>query len=466
MPADVIAKGADPAGISDSTPAFFAAVADGGEGQVRRGVYRLAQKFVLSEFGQKLIATDGFGSATLIIDHTDGAGVCMAAPCQEVRDFFIDASESRQVAATNVALAAISIGGAEAGSKYTTFAKVGGIVARWHPGHGVYMGRESPGAILEHVSADSNRGHGFYLDDGTEYGASAIRRNGIVTLNSCRATENGGNGLNISQNGSTSYRIVVNQFETISNVWNNDIASLLPAQAVIRGQNVSLNECAWDDSLYQNSATRWGTPRTPRSAMTDGWQLRNGSSEVFIRNNRYLNLLRCGFVRTGVNGFLIDDAYSDALKQIGFRIESGVLGARIRLSNLSYYTTAVYSETPGIRAEFAGQEVILATASGAYFRLHAITNGNIASNTVNAQSSVVLLRGQNDAADDLQCIVMAGGTVPVPDGLTVGLVNKNAYPITIKHGLTNLFTKTNADIVLGQNDGISFVSDGENLYQV
>lgn len=463
----VMGYGASVDGVMANDAAFAAALTANPRVTLPPGTYRLTSPLVLTEFGSELIGEGALGDVQLLIDHTAGHGVVLANGYQRLQNILIYGSSSRLAAATNKALSGVVIGGSDAGANYLTSCVLDRLVVRFHPGIGVYIGGEGAGTVMRHVSSDYNKHHGFAGDDGTIGGSSPTRRCGIVSIESCRAAENGGNGINLSESGSTCYRIDIKQFETLSNAWNSaGIVGLRDAQAVIKAQNVTTSECGWDDQLFANTTTAGSTTRAAKGAASDGIQLINGTTEFVAPNNRFLTLTRCMFVRTGVAGFRVDDAYADPTKAIGFRIESGVTGSDIRLSSITNYTTPIFSDTALVRAVLVGIPRVLGTSTGANFSLDSSASVTIAADSLNAATSTVYVSGQGGVADNLQQIVMAGGSIPVPTGVTVRVVNRNAYNITVKHGLSNIFTKTAADVVLGQNVGISFASDGTNMYEV
>jgi hypothetical protein len=463
----VLSFGADRTGVTSSSAAFSAALAAHRRVRVPSGTYLLTEPLVMSTFGANLLAEGGLGAVTLTIDHVSGHAIVLANGYQRLSGFLVYASTTRAAAATNTSLSGIVIGGSDAGSNYMTNCFVDDVITRFHPGIGLYMGAEGAGTTINQVSSDFNKHHGFAFDDGTIGVSSPTRRNGVVTLSNCRAAENGGNAINLSESNSTCYRFEITQFEALSNVWNFvDIAGLRDAQTIVRAQNIELKLCGWDDSLFANTTTSAGTARAAKAAPSDGFQVMNATTEFRSIANRFLTLTRCAFVRTGADGFAIDDAYSDPGKNIGFRIESGVIGFRMALSSVASYTAVVFSDTAELRAIYQGVEVVLATASGAYFSVNKSGSATIASNAVNAQSSVVYLTGEGGAADDLQAINLSGGSIKVPAGITVTVVNRQAYNITVKNGLSNVFTQTGADVVLGTNQAMSLVSDGTNLYEV
>lgn len=449
-------------GVADDTAAFTAALAVSARVIVPPGTYRLTSTLTLTAFGAELIGQGQFATVQLLIDHTTGHGIRMTASSQTLRNLLVYASTTRQAAATNVALSGIAIGGS-AGTAAS--ARLDRVIVRFHPGIGVYLGGACVLSELNLCRSDFNKHHGYALDDGTLDGDASPARCGIVTLRNCGAIENGGNAASISEIGTTCYRIRLEQFEAIGNAWNTGGIALRDAQVVARGQNFVFDQCAYDDSYFANTTTTGGTPRTAKGAASDGLQVMNGTTDFIASNTRYLVLNRAVFVRTGATGLYFDEAYSDPVKSIGFRIESGVTVVRVRLSSVAGYTTPVFSDSAGVQVNFAGVESILAVASGSLFTPLGVASPAIASNAVAALAGTLFVTGQGGVADDLQQIVFLGAQ-PVPAGHVVRVVNLNAYNITVKNGLTNVFTKTAADVVLGQNKGISFVSNGTNMYEV
>lgn len=459
--------GADPTGVLDSSAAYaFAASQAKRVTTNKAATYRFSSPVTLPDYGSEFVNKAGVASVVIMADHVLGAGIQLTRQHQKVIGFYVKSTATRYAAAVSTFNPGIAVGGAAAGTNFLTHCMVWDNIVEEQPGIGIYLGGEGGGTQLHRNAVNYCKGHAYATDDGTIGSRPAVSRSGQIVMTSNRALQCGGNGLNISGAGSTSYRVYVHNHESIDCGWNTDISGLLQAQFLVRGQNITLDHCAADDSGWANTTMSNGKARYAKVAAGDGVDVRNGSTNVRLVNGRYLTLARDGVFRTGVSGFKVADAYSSPAKTVGWRVESGTTGGFIELTDVANYTTPVSSSTANLRGRLVGQDCVFGLSSASYFRLDAAASGTLASDTLNAVASVMYVSGQGGVADELRNISMAGGSVPVPEGCTVRVINLNAYNITVKHGVSNLFTKTAADVVLGQNMGISFASNGTNLYEV
>jgi hypothetical protein len=300
-------------GVADDTTAFTAALAASRLVVVPTGTYRLTSTITLNQFGQSLIGTGGKNTTVLSIDQTTGPGVTLAQGQCVLENLTIRATNTRQSYTTGATydlaadLFGVKIYNA---SGFLTQCNLNRVVTDRHPNHGVYMGGEGAGTMFTQCESNYNRGHGYAFDDRT-IGGGTSSRCGIVTINSCRALDNGGNALNLSQVGSTSYRFIVNNLETIWNAWNTSIAGLFNAEVYFSGQNNKLQQCAFGDP---NGDTRTvmgnGDPRLPKSGnLGVGVFIRSGADNILIENCRYISLNRGVQTSTSISFLRIQGAY-------------------------------------------------------------------------------------------------------------------------------------------------------------
>jgi len=294
-------------GVSDDTAAFTAAIAAARVVLIPAGTYRLTSTITLTRFSSSLVGAGGKNETFLLIDHTDGPGVTIAQGQCALEGLTIAASNARQAYSTGgVYDLAADLFGVKVynSSGGLTQCRINRVVVQRQPNHGIYMSGGSNGTMLSQCESNYNRGHGYVFDDGT-IGGGVSSRCGIVTLESCRAIDNGGNALNLSQVGGSCYRFVVNNLETIWNAWNTSIAGLQNAEIYLGGENHKIQQSAVADV---NGDTRTamdnGDPRLAKTnQLSVGIFIRSWSDNIVLENNRFISTSRG--VRTSSDvGFL------------------------------------------------------------------------------------------------------------------------------------------------------------------
>lgn len=459
--------GADPTGVQDCSAAYAYAASQARRVRVSTpGEYRFASPVTLPSYGSEFVNGTGVAQVVIMADHVLGAGIQLIRQHQKVRGMYVKSSATRYAAAVTTFNPGIAVGGSAAGTNLLTHAKIIDNIVEEQPGIGIYLGGEGAGTTVLRNTIQYCKGHGMATDDGTIGSRPSSSRSGLMRMENNRTVQCGGNGVNISQADSTSYRVQIENHESIDCAWNSDISGLLSAQYVLRGQNVTARQCGGDDSGWANTTMSNGKARYAKLARGDNFDVRNGATNVRLENNRSLDVARDAVIRTGVAGCIVDDCYSAAGKSVGYKVEAGTTGVHILITDTSPYTTPVSSATDGVHGVVAGKPVVFGLSSSAYLTLDSSAVATIASNSLNVATDVVMVAGQGGAADDLQAMYLAGSGVKVPAGVAVRVINTNAYNITVKHGLTNIYTKTAADVVLGQNVGITLASDGTNMYEV
>jgi len=290
-------------GVADDTAAFNNALAASRYVNVPSGTYVLKSTITLNQFGHSLIGTGGKNTTVLLIDHTTGPGVTIAQGQCVLQGLTITASDTRRnfTAGATYDLASDLFGVKLYNSSgYLTQCLLDRISVQRHPNHGIYMGGEGAGTTFSLCESQYNRGHGYAFDDRT-IGGGTSSRCGIVNIESCRAIDNGGNAVHLSQNGSTCYRFIINNLETIWNAWNTSIAGLVNAEVYLSGQNNKLQQSAFGD-LDGDARTVMsnGDARLAKTGnLSTGVYIRGIASEIILENCRYISLYRG--VSTGTN---------------------------------------------------------------------------------------------------------------------------------------------------------------------
>ncbi len=448
---------------TDSTVAFQSAI-DAGSGAVILfpGTYRTTDTIVISTIGKQMFSLGGRDHVKIKGDHVLGPVLQIIVRQVILKHFMIDASTTRNAAAVDTDNYGLMIGGATAGS--LTFGKYENLVINRQPSHSIYMGSYGPGTIFSQVGVQYGRGHGFMFDDGTLAGDTPSR-NGQVKLLYCRSDENGGNAINLAQANQTCYRFEVENFECTNNAWNTDIASLIDAQIILRGENFKITLSAFGDAFYDRTTMPNGDDRYAKANEGNGIYIATASEHIELVNNRYINLTKSVDAQNGINGLIIHNSYNRPLQSVGFSIGTTCVGVDINVPNDTYFTTVLDSDTAGGKLKIGDLEYLI-RADTAHWQLNgAFVSKTISSGVVNIEAAALNISGEGAAADTVANIRFAFGKY-IPDGYVLRIVNENAYNITVDHGAGNLYTKTGANVVMGQNEGITFIGLNEKLYEI
>lgn len=346
--------GAKGDGVNDDTLPIRNSLTIAKEVYLPGGTFILTDTIVLDKYGQSLIGS-GKTYTYLRIDHNNGAGVVLSQSRCSLKDLTITASDSRQ-SYTNAGtydlmsdLFGLKIYN---DSGYLTSCLIDNVAVHRQPNHGVYMGGEGANTIFTQCESNYNRGHGFVFDDRTLVGGTSSRC-GIVNINSCRAIDNGGNGINISQTGQSCYRFNIDNIETINNAWNANITSLYNAEVYLSGENHKIQPSAFAD---QNSDTKNlmdnGDIRLTKTTNSDGIYIKTNSKNIIIELCRYISV-HIG-VRTGtyIDFLHIIGAYFDKRKTssgeinvyIGFEIGNNSKNITIDVPDSNNVSDMIVSE--------------------------------------------------------------------------------------------------------------------------
>ena len=158
------------------------------------GAYRTTSTISTLFTGVKLKGMGNRFATAIVGDHVLGPVITVADAQCEVSDFIITASDTRNAAAVDTDNYGLQIGSTD--SNFLTNNLFESLVITRQPSDAFHFGGEGVGTVFEQCSAQFNRGHGFFNDDGTTLGASSPERNGGVKFLNCRSQENGGNGYN------------------------------------------------------------------------------------------------------------------------------------------------------------------------------------------------------------------------------------------------------------------------------
>lgn len=425
----------------------------------------------MTQVGQRLRGARTGEAAQIIANHTSGDVLNLRARGQEVEYLLINASNARNAEPYGLNRG-IVIGGN--GLSSITGFKIKKCIVTRQPGDAYMVIKEAVGGEFDSCYAQDNKGHGFVADDGTIDATTVKTRCGMLTFEACRSTGNGGNAAAMAPNGGQScYRFTFNNFEAFDCAWNlhnagtnpGGIVGLVNAQLYGLVENLTVAESSgFDDTNYNATTLANGDARIAKATRSQGIWL-TGGDYLEVSVPRFLNLSASGTIGANFKGLDIDAGYVALAQSIGWTVGSGCTG-EIRIVDSSFYSTTPVDAESAINVKVDNLNKKSVPGSNSLFGVDEVRATTISANTINALAGTVLIEGQGDAADDLQGIYFAGGGVPLPDGYEVKIINIQPYNITLKDGLSNLFTSTGADKTLAPDQAVTFVANGGNVYEV
>jgi hypothetical protein len=447
--ANVLDFGADPTGVVDSTDEIQNAINSPKQYiYIPQGNYKISATLNLSSVG-KYIFGAGNQTTTISAEHTNGPVFQIKQRACRIENLFITAIGARlALATTNSNNHGIQIAGTN-DSGTTTLTYIKSVLINNQPDCGMYIAKSAVNSIIEQVSCQTNRSHGFLLDDGTYSGITTTDRLGIVNFNSCRSTSNGGNAMCIAPIGGTCFRIVVDNFEAFSNCTNPLVSGLAIAGILVKCQNASFTNCAID------------------AGSGPCFEVGNGTTNFYCNNFRAINsakILNCG--SNNIDGIFFNNVYVAPLltSGIGFDLSTGTQGVFIQLPNSTNITTPVRADGKAGYFWVGNKKYQIYEGT-----IHYLENGSdsytIISGTVQVQATIVELTGEGNVADSISTFQQPQVAGVSEDGTRFTVINQNAYNITINDGAGNIQTKGGVNIVLSQNESATFVCNGGIYYQ-
>lgn len=434
------------------------------EGRIEPGDYRTTATIATAFVGATLVADGNRFAITITADHILGPVIEVGHSQCVLKGFIITASNTRNAAAVTTDNYGLQIG--STASNFLTSGLYEGLIVTRQPADAIQFGGEGVGTVFDQVSAQFNRGHGWFCDDGTTLGATTTRRNGGVKLLNCRSQGNGGNGFNGSQANGSNYRYLIENMECFDNAWNTLIPGLLDYQLLLGGENMKATLSGIGDPSFADTVQPNLDSRLAKGQAGNGVFVRTGSDHIDIINNRFITLTESVVTGDNINGLNIDNNLNTPLQAVGFRVGSGCLGLRV-VDPAGNYTTTLISESGG--GEFRDKnfihEVYPSSSLGIHFLLNKSLTVTITGGTLDCLSATVDVKGEGDVIDTVTNLRFSQSLF-IQDGWTIKIVNRNAYTITLFHATGNIFGKGNLNIVLDQDEAASFSVVGSNAYEI
>ena len=465
---------------TDDTAAIQAALDTGLGVDLGNGNYRVTSPLLVTTAAQRIYCQDGRWKATIIVDHTSGAGIAVSAGRVDLSDFIIMASDSRSTTGADFSLSAGNYGVQvyDAGGVMSegTFSR---ILSMRHPNHGFYMGGAGAGTKFDQCESQYNRGHGFLFDDRTDL-AGPSSRCGIITFDSCRAVDNGGNGLQLSRVGSTCFRFNIIELETINNAWNTDMSGLDNAEYYIGGENhiISISAAA-DTNGDTRSVMGNGDPRIVKASLSMGMLIRASSNNIQVINQRFISTRKGIKTGSGVLYLKVSGGYftqqqlsgGPINQTVGFDIGTNYGYLNIEIPSTALVDTIVDSDSAGGRIRIDNDEYYIygeqgTSLLGVIINLSSFEEYTVAATVLNVQATNIELNASG--VTDLIAIYTASSSNLLADGLIYRMVNISTHIITVKDGsgTGQIRTKSGGDVVINPDTAFHVMVRNGTPYEI
>jgi len=448
--------GADPLGVSDSTTAIQAAVDTGRDVYFPLGKYLTTATITSDTEGQAFIGVGGNGNdastrTEIECSATSGAVIRYRKRSFTMQGFKITSDATRFAASPTDGH---GIWG-EAEDAVLTQSSRPVLRDIWiveQPSTGVYLGGGHEYGLLDTVTVQDCKTHGFVFDDGT-YGG---RTNKDVApfemeVNRCRAFECGGNACLVGYAGDSDITRLIRfvQFEALGCAWDSS-ERISHHQIIDRGIQITWDMVDIEDQQYGNATTSGGNSRTAQANPSAGVDSYRDYSEFkYPYFSSITESLNCN---VGGNG----------IKVINPNIALGTYGvAQADAIVIPNTVEDFYGEFNSSRITGATDIVQNQSVSSKYYidgvLYKGINNstldfkvndtpetGTISSGTLDSTSSKISLVGEGDTTDTLNRIRYASGfNGREGDEMTLIFGGGSSYTITINDvttGGTNIRT--------------------------
>ncbi len=454
-------------GSTDDYAAIQAAInfrTSGGDVDLGDGNSLTSAELVIDVEGVRLVGAGGkTGVSTLTGSHTSGAVVRVKKRSCTVSGVKLTANSTRLAAVTTTGhglhIEADDVPSANSMSRTV----VEDVFITKQPTDGFHQAGGFELSEVERVTVADCMRHGFVLGDGTIAGRTNKELAPFVfKFDQCRALECGGNALIAGGPSDTlaTQMPEMFQFEALGCGWNRS-ALVFDTYQIYSGANqAQYTNLDAEDQQYANTTTATeGISRTANATPSKGIVgARNG---LIIENGYFSSLIQSVLVGGGTS-----------LKLDGMRVFAGTYGVNqaraievpstassvdisVISSQMGGATQLVRNQTVGARIRIDNKEYRgINLTTGDYEVNSAGETIAIVSGTLTSTADLVYITGEGDIADSLSTVRLAAALTG-SDGLTMRIVNSNAYNITISHATGNIYTKTAANVVLAQRQGIT-----------
>lgn len=429
--------------------------------------HRVSDTLVMNTIGQKLIMHH---QTYLVGDFLSKPVIRVMQRQIGVYNGFVEAMDARNAGPANDNGHGIVLGGVGAGS--LTGCEVKGVVVARQPNDGIVVIGYAQEAIIQSCIVQYNKGHAYYWDDGTRTNDAKYRA-GIMNMLYCVAHSNGGNAVNFGDSPSgTSFRIIVDNLETVSNAWNTALDNYVNAEVNCRAQNVEFRNCAFGDPGYADTVTAAGTARLSKSQRSDGIFLGSYCTDIKVSFPRFIDVHRAIKAWNYITNLSVEGGYYDVLHgNPAYEIGDNCTGIDLKISEPTFDPSvsnpvAVKSGSTGhLRINDRDYKLVGNSALSKQFALSGVETGSIVSGVLSCTGRTCRISSE-DGNDDSFVSLKFQGSIDIPDGEEVMVVNETDDTITAVHGHVsgNVSTNSGANIVVGPNQVATFKRVGDVAY--
>jgi len=459
-------------GTTDVSKNFIDAIkrasdAGGGDVIVPPGDYFLNAGLVIDADGVRIIGAGGHtGQTTLTFGHTTGDVACIRIKKRScgAGHMRITSDATRFAATVNdghgiwVEHDDVAQGHADASSLSRNWFE--DLDIRMQPEDGF---NNTGGAEMIHfdrISATDCDRHGIVFDRGDVTGRTNKDLQAFQSLLiNARAIECGGNGIYLGIN--TANITMINP-EALGCCWNSGTrASLYAMETACRA--LRLIQPDIEDQQYAATTSGLGNTRTGNATPSEGIIVR--TNQAYIYQTHASSLLSSIELVGGVDNVHIDGifvalgAYSTK-QTAAVTIANGNANCSFRCD--STQTTAgadspLLNQDPTTEITIDGQRYRGTALSTMDYEIESEgVERTIASGTLTIGEDVVWIKGESDTTDSVTVIRIDAGGTKGYNGMTLRLINRSAYTITLVHG-SGIELRAGANLGLTQYQGVTLV---------
>ncbi len=273
-------------------------------------------------------------SSVIQADHTSGPAVWLTGENNQLLNITIDASATRQ--AGDINQIGVLLEPEDTSSAGVRGAVVQNVTSRYHSGHGIMTSGNCYQSKIDHVMVRGVKGHGIYLDDGTDRGMTNIARPGQISIINPRVYNVGGHTIKAwDSTGYGVYRLRIENMETSEYFAGQYNAALFeyPASAYIVGENVIIENSAFSGNV--------NGVKTLASIYTAGRVVRIRSLRSFYNLDHAVQVGQ-GTPDTAdvvIDGVIVEAARATALSLVN--VDTGVEGVTVINQETNAHVTPV-----------------------------------------------------------------------------------------------------------------------------
>jgi len=325
------------------------------------------------------------------------------------------------------------------------------------------------------VNVQDCKRHGFVFSTDGISGRVNQRANFVFEVSRCRAIECGGLAFSIgyTADSTATQNAIFNHIEALGCLYNRSYSITTENHQIYsKCINAIFNNPDIEDQQYNQTITTQGNPRTSNATPASGIFLTSGNQK--INTGFFSSLSQCARVGLSTTeGFELNQALVYAgnygvTQDVPFLIDGGP-NTRVYLS--SDFLTGCTNPLYPVKNTGVGNDIQI--DGNKYYGLSISSNDYqiggssseiyITGGILTVVADYISLLGQDNTTDSMSGIRLSSGITGI-DGLEVTLINMQPYDITIVHGNSTIRTKTQANVILSENQSMKLKCINDALW--